>query len=258
MVNNLNINSFIKYDRIVVPVQLIIKILKEKKQKEFQAYLLLKIATDGVFKLSPELLEFIQLKMGYSTIKSVRNQLKRLEGLNWIGLNKKTGWYHQRSMDKLTFKYGITSCFSCVFFPFEYDNIEAFLYGSVIGYLARRQKRFKWDFSGREKRRPLPKSLAGFYPAAISYIAKIFCCSLDTAFRWRNIARDAGLLEVNPQYKSTEITSYGDFKFARTNGEEGRRLRKVIDSGGEVYYGVRCIDLIRSNGLVFRRRKKNE
>jgi hypothetical protein len=131
--NNFNLTDgmIIKHDRLLVPVQLIIRILKDENVKPFQLYLWLKVSSDGVTRLSEELNEFLKKKLNYSTNRSIYNQLRNLECLNWIGINKKTGWVHIRSIDHLSTTYEITSSYSSLFFPKEHQKSDAFLYASA-------------------------------------------------------------------------------------------------------------------------------
>jgi hypothetical protein len=126
-----------------------------------------------------------------------------------------------------------------------------------IGFFSKRQTKMKWDFSGREKRRPLQKNLKGYYPVAVKYISDLLNCSLDTANRWKKIAKDAGLIDVMPNYIDSGIDTYSEFQFARVVFPDGRRLRKTTMKNGDVDYSWCSIDLIKPIGIKFKTRKKS-
>jgi len=245
----------LKHTHLNVPVGLAINVLREKIQSPFGLYITLKAYSEGIINCTDLNYQQIREILNYESIKSVKNNLDKLIGMNWSGYNPQTGFLFIRSFIDLRNKYEWEMTKTSIFFP-EYDrDIDAFLYGTVIGYFSYRQKFFKRK-AGREKCRALQATYKGFYPVSVGYIAKILNISNSTASLWRARAINSGYIERIMDFdhldiEQAELTLYREF------AEDGYKTMRVRGPGEHMIIGKRNPDLIRPKNLVFRKGKKS-
>lgn len=239
----------------VVPVELCRYVLKKKFTKPFQLYLCLKHYCSGKTSLIKEDLEEIADLTGYKSIRSVRNNLKKLLKINWIGYNQKSGNYFIRSFGKIKRMCGIESQTGmCYDFDDEgFKNVKRFCIEAVIGYLINTQKKKRW-MSEREKGRSKhdTHTSSGFFPISSIALAKILYISLSTAHKYKTIAVGAGYIEKRSCWTDTGI-SVKEYALMRKNDAVPDCRTRFID--GSLH--LQDVDHFR-HCLPFKRRREKK
>lgn len=242
----LPINGYLK-----IPVDLCAYAIRLKLTKPFKLYILLASITQGnvVLGLSDQIA--ISRYLGYSSIKSVSNNLSLLIKIGWLGydVNRKKYWI--RGFDELRSKHDLKSR-KAVEFGLEFINdFEAFCFAAVIGKLLiyqgwrRRLARMK---SGRAFH-DLP-SKPGYFPVANLYIKRLLGLSLSSGSRYKKLAIEAGFMERMSTLITVPIKPEELGVFKSYDGETFGRMyikgNRVVEPG---------VDLLKVF-LTYRRRKK--
>jgi len=184
---------------LLLPTDLCQFVLMNKLTKPFQLFVLLKACCSGKFKITEKDIEDIRVILGLKSTRTIANNLKILQKRNWIGYNKKSGYYFIRSfaavksIEKLKFKT------AAEFTVKHIRDLKGFLVSAVIGIVIR----FKiWQVRefGRINGRPKHTSNLRFqyYKMANTYLSKILKVSISTAYEYKQLAKDAGFILLQP------------------------------------------------------------
>lgn len=242
----LPINGYLK-----IPVDLCAYAIRNKLIRPFRLYILLVSITQGnvVLGLSDQVA--ITRYLGYSSIKSVANNLSLLIKIGWLGydVNRKKYWI--RGFDNLRSKHNLKSR-KAVEFGLEFINdFEAFCFAAVVGKLIiyqgwrRRLARMK---SGRASQ-DLP-SKPGYFPIANLYIKKLLGLSLSSGSKYKKLAIEAGFMDrlstlIAVPIKPEELGTFKSYD-GETFGRMYVKGKRVVEPG---------VDQLRVF-LTYRRRKK--
>lgn len=212
----------------LIPVELATLVFRERLEREFQIWLLLKHWSNGRIEITPPIINALAAVLDTSG-RSVYRALTRLRDRNWIGYNTTSGLSYVRGLDTLRI---IEQCNGrgAVWFDVEaVRTMEGFVAGVAFAELIRRQKVKFWrEAAGAQKKggatqpAPLPK----FYPVAIRAIEKIFGVSRSTVARAKKAAVAAGFLLIQ-RGKPTPIHTDNPGAFLRGFPEmEGRLFHR--------------------------------
>ncbi len=250
---------------ILIPVSLCQHSLKQKRIRELQVLMTLKLmGRCGRLHWTGKHKEQVAEKIGVS-IRTIEHKVKRLLSYNWIGRKKSTLYLRSfRTIVKME-KLRITGR---VFFEDkDLKTFRGFTIGAFIGYLLK-VRRIKTKYGSREARKRSAKKRAGnsIFPASPPYqpfandiIRKLIGCSLSTASSYKKIARVDNYIDVKSHFEETSI-SIRNFKYFKQELHEaskdyqikhirvGNKLRKKV---------VRLLpDLVLSNMYFKKNRTK--
>ena len=211
--------------------------------KNLDLFFLLKlIYKQGKFKLCNETISFLSL-VEYKGFKTIKNQIKNLEEINWIYRNKKTGYYIIKSFDRIRKEnsWHVRLAFKINFS--NYYKINAVTGAVIYGYL---HKDF-WRWVKKEKSVQLKGSTYNFpkfnfnykdKPAPVSIIGvnQIFDIPQSTASRLKKAARKEKLLLVKKNY--SEEFKNADAKELRGPGH----MKNAVTIDGKCY--LQLIDTV--------------
>jgi len=193
------LQNLLVYRSLLLPTDLCQFVLMNKLAKPFQLFVLLKACCSGKFKITEKEIEDIRVILGLESTRTVANNLKVLQKRNWIGYNKKSGYYFIRSfaavksIEKLKFKTAAEFTTNLI------RDFKAFLVGAVIGNIIR----FKiWQIRELEQINGCSKHSSNlrfrYYKMANTYLSKILNVSISTAYEYKQLARDAKFILIEP------------------------------------------------------------
>ena len=136
----------------------------------------------------------------------IRNNLKILREINWVGYNPKSGYYFIRGFDRIRILDGFTRRTGVEYETKGIRYFKAFCIGAIIGYLVNNQKRDKWLLERKKARSSQGSHLSSsFFPISSWVLAKILNVSLSTAHRLKTLAANEGYIQIKKQLKPMGI-----------------------------------------------------
>lgn len=177
-----------------IPIQLIRHVLSKKRENPFRLYLYLKEMAPVRFMADKEFVDFITFECEYKTSKTFWNNLNKLVKYGWIAQNKKTGEYTRIGLAKICSREGITFSKNVKCNFFDVCNIQAFLAGACISYLAEINRLKSGDRLESNRLLHLRTNDGGWF-VAINYFAKWARISKTKAQRLRQEAVNADFIK---------------------------------------------------------------
>ncbi len=239
---------------LVIPVEMISYALRNKFFRPLQLYILLKYYCSGKTRLKKEDKIYLAEQIGYSSIRSVNNNLNKLQVIDWIGYNPNSNVYFIRSFEGIRAKMGFIwrtgVCYN--FHDWKISEFKGFCIAAVIGNLINHQKRAKWMFERKSRRssQNIQKPSSDFFPVSNIALAKVLNVSQSTAFRYKQLAQGVGGVQILKSWKSMPKGIYYNLrKFGMI------RESRVLDDGYNVL--IQSPDLLTHN-LRYKMRKKIE
>ena len=238
---------------MIIPIEMCFYALSKKFVSPFQLYLYLKVHSSGKIKLDSPKLGEIARDLGFKSVKTIRNNLKKLKDEGWIGYNKKSGYYFIRGFDIIRKQKKFTRRTGVEIRVTEIKDIKAFSCGAVIGYLINIQKRKKWMLERKKARsRQSKRFSSSFYPISSWVLAKILNISTSTAHKYKQLAKRANYISVKKSIKATGIHVSNIRHIKKYYPEIGYKIRV---KNNQLY--IQGVDRI-SHNFYFKRRKKIE
>ncbi|MCB2222119.1 MAG: hypothetical protein KQI35_17180 [Bacteroidetes bacterium] len=243
-----------KPDYINLPIELLTFSVRERKVNQLQLFIGLKsLFTNGQFILSRETKSQVCIYLGYKSEKTFNNNFQWLVQNRWVYFRK--GHCIIKSFTKIAVKYDFT-CYKVALFIPEIDmpNFKAFIYGAIITYLmvwkGNKDRRSGADLgSSYMKRNPVSSSLL-YYNLPVRYMAKALNISKSTASNYKNIANDAGYIEVKHDYSFVVFGGSNFKEYMKWLSPEQKC--KICNMDGKIY--IQNPDLIKSNIIIKRNR----
>lgn len=197
----------------------------------FQLYIVLKARCNGAIKLRKANLDEIRDELSYKSIRSVKNNLKILLDLNWIGHDRKSKTYYIRSFDRICKQCGlkITSC--AEFNLKEINKFKAFIISSVIGALVAQQRRRNWKAEAKHGGASHPT----FHKPPLYYVSnlalsKILNISISTAFDYKVLGENSGYLKIRKNFARIGVPSTYQKQYKKANPEVSHRVRLRLNN----------------------------
>ena len=191
---------------INIPVELCEYAIRIEFYRPMQLYIYLKTSCGGKVKKRDMDLQSIGEAIGLTSERAVKNNLKILLEHNWLGYNKRSKIYFIRGFEKIGKFCGIQSTTAAEFDSREIGKLKAFMAAAKIGYLINCQKRnervieLKCGGSNHVTRKS-----SGFYPVANEALAKILGISISTAYELKQMAKNAGYIEIRKTFIKTGL-----------------------------------------------------
>lgn len=192
----------------LLPVQLCNWVTRNRFCRPFQIYLYLRDNCSGKLKLSNEDLQNIASLLDVST-RTVINNIQKLIQANWIGYNKKSQYYHIRSIEKIKHMYGFIARSCAEFDMRDLLRLKEFMFSAQVGAVINHTLRSRRRCSTERNSRVRSKQLAA--PAKVSMsnrgIAECLGISKSKVHVLKRAAKaHRDYIEVTPyQYKSTGV-----------------------------------------------------
>lgn len=175
---------------LYIPIDMCIHVLKNGFYTAFQLFIYLKINCHGQMKISDNLLPKIATDLDIKSVKTIKRNLDLLLKKNWIGYNRKNGYYYIRGFKKVNQIIGGKSKLTAEFDIRDIGKIKNFIAGALISSLIHKQKCRKYLEERKFGRSEHNKKtyFSGYYPVACKAIAKYFGISIGRAF---NLKKEA-------------------------------------------------------------------
>jgi hypothetical protein len=200
------------YNSIDVPVGFSIHLASSNREQVGRVLLAMKmIFIEGKTKLTRNQIKLINNLLGYKQPKRIRAWIKKLQELEWIKFNRKTGYFILKSLQKLpeVKRLKANSKFPCI--ASCLNNIRAFIGGTIFIYLwiINNNKR-KIKSEGGE-----PYNGGSFHPLGFSSrsksvfwaevslngINKMFGISQTKVSKLRKLAKEEGYIKVRENFQ---------------------------------------------------------
>ena len=226
-------------------------ILQYKLCSPFRLYIYLKATSSGKRKISGEDASYIAEALGFKSARAVRNNIKILLGINWIGYNKATGYYFIRGFKSIICSSLLLTGLRVEFDIADIQQLKAFTIANVIAKLIVQQKREKRQ-AERTKGRSSQTCPPSYYPLACEALAKIIGVSVSTASAYKSMAAKHHYITIRKSYKNTGVLSKNASSYLKANPEHKGLIRH---RKGRIY--LQSVDMVKIN-LSVRRWKKTE
>ena len=179
-----------------IPVDLCIHTLKNKLSRSFQLYILLKSSCSGKRLITQNDRYNLANDLDLN-IKTINNHFNKLQLLNWVGYNPKSGYYFIRSFDRVKEIQNLNYRSAAEFDPKEIKKFKAFIIGAVIGYLVNSQKKDRrLEPKKAHYNRSRPGRHPSYFPISSEVLANILNVSQPTAHRYIELAKKAGYIRI--------------------------------------------------------------
>ena len=223
MINFRNIN---RGKHFTVPIELCELAIQYRSVNQFRLYILLKWYSSGKIRLSQTDLTGIATFLSCSK-RTIKNLLRNLIAINWIGFNPKSQIYFIRGFYKVCEIERLNSIAGAWFEFSDFETFEAFCAATIFAKLIKFQKRRRR--LERKKGRSIHTRPVVFFPIAIRYMAKILNISESKAYRIKKLAKEAGYIEVKKKSIYLNIPSNHRNSFLVGFPDAIRRIR-IIDN----------------------------
>jgi len=233
-----------------IPVDLCVYSFHHQLLKPFKLYILLSALTQGNIILSSVDLRLIANLLNYKSDKSVKNNLRRLVEVGWIGLDPVSGRYWIRGFDELRKRLNLENR-KAVEFGIEFiEDFEVFCFSAIVGKIIIRQE---WRRrSARMKSGSAFPDLPfkpGYFPLSNIYMSKVLSKSSSRVSQYKKLAKERYLEIIHTQ--TTLPIRPSELATCKSNDPESYG-GMFIRGGTVVKPGI---DLVRYL-LTYRRRKK--
>jgi len=236
---------------VLIPVELCEYVLMHKLSKPFQLYMLLKSICYGQMKIDKQFHKLLAARLGLKSEKTIKNNLKILLDLNFIGHNPNSGYYFIRGFHWVQSKLKLTARTAAEFDYADIDKLQAFCMAAVTCYIVKQQKR-KWLSEQDKGCSNHDNHLSSAFYVSSTLLRDKLGISLNTAYRLKKKAHETGFLEIIPNWEP--LNQDARFKRSYLKGwPENKNILRVRDG---------MLFLQRSDQIIpkvrFKRRKKIE
>ena len=240
----------IKYDYILIPLDLIQYAFKRRLIKLLRIYAYLHLNTyDGHFPSDKKTITDIARALGYKDEEHFNYLLKQLINHNWLGLNKKIGRYHLRSINYMHKEAYYKKRQAVLTYIEDLEFFNVFAFAAIVGYLAKQGSRRRRGLTIRSSlQRRFPRSR--FFPVSGQIIEKVLGRSASTISDLKREAVKAGYLEIRKDYDELGLCAKHIKSLRKHMPEIGHRM--VIYNSS---VALQKPDLVKCN-MIFRCRKK--
>lgn len=243
----------------LVPLDLCEFVLRNKFFSPAQLYLCLKSKCDGKIRITTKLKRELAKEIG-CTVRTIENNLLKLQKRNWIGFNPKSRIYFIRGFETLRKMEGFQRR-TGVWWKVSYlKHTKAFFIGACLGYLSNRQKANKYNELKKEQSLSERKqegsnqdriSLPTHYPIAAEAVSKIYGVSKSTAYQWKQLAKEQDFIDLRSNTKLISINPQDGYFFKVGYDEVSDHV--FYDQFGRVW--LKEIDKVAAK-LEYKRRRK--
>lgn len=236
---------------LLIPVELCFYVVRKKLFSPFRLYMYLKCNSNGTINLDNKRLKMIAYDLNLKSTKTIRNNLKMLIDLNWIGYDKRSKTCYVRGFERLRVKHGFKSRTAAEFNTSDCIKIKGFVIGATIGYLINKQKKARWvnvRKTGRTIQFTCQPSL--FFPVANKALSKILNISMSTASLYKRIAVKDKFIVIKRDYKPLGVSMKEKELYLKAFPN---MTGKIITRNDKLY--VICPDLLATN-IRYKKRKK--
>lgn len=211
---------------MLIPVEMCFYAISNKFIRPFQLYIYLKSICSGKIIIQQADFKKIAEALNLKSERTIKNNLKILLKNNWIGHNKKSGYYFIRGFEKIRTYFDFKSRTGAEFETKDITKFKAFIAGAVIGYLVSQQKRREW-VSERKKWRSnqLTHKPSKLYPIANFALAKILNASYCKAQGLKKLAHKAGYILLKKNFTDTGVDAKFKRRYKKVNPENAHRVR---------------------------------
>ncbi len=238
---------------LYIPLELCEYAIRNNLYRSLQLYIYLKSICCGKLKIRPSDYEQIGTAIGLTSGKAVKNNLKILLELNWIGYDKSTGYYFVRGFERVRAIHGFRSRTAAEFDTSCIADFKAFIAATKIGYLINNQKRKKRAIElDKGSSAPVARHSSDFYPVTNEALAKILDISISTAYNLKQLAVASGFIAISKTFVDTGICA--DEQSLVKKGLPEIAQKMIIKESRILLQGK---DMVR-HFIRFKRRKKIE
>lgn len=232
-------------------------VAKHNLEKPFQLFLFLKLLyREGKTKMSPIELQAIAQLMGFADTRPVKKHLKKLEELEWIRKNERTGFYIFVGFDKLRLKHDWESRASVYVRLKEINNLFAFIGAAIFTYQHKDfWRKVKRERSVRIKGRTYHSLSPSFNfkrhhaPIATTGIKALHGISTSKVSEMKIEAHKLGYISVRKDFEELPYTR-DEINVMIKHADLPRHIRKINQK-----FFLQLIDLVLPNIDVKRRHK---
>lgn len=193
-------------DYLLIPCEIIIQAIKQKKINQLKLFVGLKSMFNGQFVEDNITVKLVSNTMDYKSVKTYNVNLKWLIKNRWVTYRK--GYCILRSFSKFKSIRHLKSV-RCAVFTASYDlvHFKPFIYGAAITYLMKR-KRFSDQRSGKLLRNPYMKRLGEpvSFNMPLSYLMKVLDVSKATASNYKKLAAKMGYIQIKKDFKVLDLS----------------------------------------------------
>lgn len=214
-------------NHMIVPAELCVYSLRERKVGELMIYLLLKYRCDGFFSNMRGVASHIASELALS-VPTVRKHMRELIRKKWITVNSKREVYHVKGFVQLHKKLGFRSNKAVLFRIQDFGRFKAFLIGASITYLMNKKRRTDRASVLYKPRSTTMKALSpSSYFLPNVYLAKVLSVSKSTACAYKHLAEKAGYIKTFPNFIWLPIQLNQCDLFKKYSGHNPVTIRKV-------------------------------
>lgn len=209
---------------IYIPKALSAYVLTERVHQEFRLFIYLKMSCSGKVCIDKDYVEkaCTTLKIGRSTFY---RQLQRLKRMQWVHKSSRSGLYFIKGFARLLEKENLKGKTATYFVSEWFDRFQAFLSGSVIGYLCKHRRK-------AERKKGRSNKLS---PVATSALASILSLPQSTAYQLKKKASQYNFITKVRWLKETGVLSCYRKQVSKAYPESAHRL---INRCGMLYWSM--------------------
>jgi len=238
--------------RFKVPLEVGNYVISKSMEKPFKLYLLLKSMCNGQIKLNEHDFERIALLLDYKCKKSVKNNLKKLISLNWVGYNKTSHYYFIRGFDFIRRQKGFKRRTAIYVNLKQINHLQEILLAGLITKLIKNRIRGivkDADCKGRRPNQAL-RNIPDYFPISATYIAKILNISVNKAFRLKHSAAALKYITIKKNFIQTKFVKSSQLYLNKLEFPHARKIRVKDD-----FLVIQDCDLVRANIPLSTRKK---
>jgi hypothetical protein len=242
--------------RFSIPLDICYYVAENKVYNPFKLYLCLKNSCSGIIKIDKDFKEKAAKELGYSTVKSVDNNLKKLLALDWVGYDENTGLYYVRGFKRVRFKVGVKRRYLAKYNFDDLKVVKEFIIAAILADLWNiiKQRSLKeLAFIKRGKASQVLLSSAKYMPISNKYLAQVIGCSISTAYELKKLAEECKLIKIKKQLRKTTISKKYLHAYKDANPEYSR---KIVIRNGALF--IQEADEVSSNVQLTKRKKPKQ
>lgn len=213
-----------------------------KLGKAFALFIYLKCYSSGKVHEHSRLFQSISSVLGIKDNRTIRSYLEKLQNLNWVGYNPKSGYYFIRGFDIIRKTLHLKSRKAAIFDYREIDLLaEAFLPAALICERIKAQQ-YHWEVSPRRQAKFATKKLGvanqsfpasdasrpPYYGLSNKGIAVLLFCKMTRGCELKQQAESAGYLQTKKHFNVIATIPKPDFRFREVVKANHPELAKRI------------------------------
>jgi hypothetical protein len=219
---------------ITIPVEVSQHVYEDRLVKPFAIYLFLKMYSSGKVHEASEVFELLRQELGMKDNRTFKKHLGKVLELDWVGYNKKSGYYHVRTIDHIRAVNGFIKRRATRLESKDIQQLQTYLVGAIINQNIHTQRYCREFLKMKLGIATLTwgvanQSLGTFqeygkshYGISNQRLAKILGCKYTRACQLKHQAAAAGYIYVRHRYKDYCILDKPDYDFRSMIAETGR------------------------------------